>query len=249
MRAKLKVLELQLGHSFTRSELLIQALTHRSYAAQNYERLEFLGDTVLNLAISNILFERFPNVTEGDLSRARASLVRQEALHQIATHLNVSEHMLLGDGEAKSGGYTRPSMMADTVEALLGAIFLDADYPAAEAAVLRLYQPLLQDFNPGKEQKDSKSALQEMLQGAKLALPEYTLLSKQGAAHSQTFEIGCKVLAWSLEASAVGASRKIAEQLAAAEILALYAAQQAGKLSRTKKPRQMKLNVATMQHP
>jgi ribonuclease III len=254
--ATLLALQAQLGHHFSKPWILSQALTHRSFAAEHNERLEFLGDTVLNLAITQLLFERYPAVSEGVLSRSRATLVRQETLHQIAQALNVSAHMKLGDGEVKSGGFSRPSMLADTVEALLGAVFLDSSYSTAYHVVAKLYAPLMTDFEPGSKQKDPKSALQEMLQGAKLALPEYSLVSTQGAAHQQAFEVLCRVEAWGVEAVGLGASRKIAEQEAATAVLAQ---KPAGKIRKAKtaapiavktvKPKQMKLKVAAEQTP
>ncbi len=257
-------LQTSLGHRFTKPWLLAQALTHRSFAAEHNERLEFLGDTVLNLAITQLLFERYPSTSEGDLSRSRATLVRQETLHKIAQMLGISQHMRLGDGEVKSGGYTRPSMLADTVEALLGAVFLDSDYNTAKRVVDGLYEPLLADFAPGSAQKDPKSLLQETLQSAKLALPDYTLLSTHGAAHQQGFEVLCRVEAWAVEAIGAGASRKIAEQEAASAVLAKKPVGKARKpksavLITTKstqpsperrpKPKQMKLKVAAEQAP
>jgi ribonuclease III len=256
MTLVLSDLQAQLGHRFAKPWLLSQALTHRSFAAEHNERLEFLGDTVLNLAITQLLFTQYPAVSEGVLSRSRATLVRQETLHQIAQTIQVSAHMKLGDGEVKSGGFSRPSMLADTVEALLGAVFLDSNYDTAYQVVAKLYAPLLTDFEPGSKQKDPKSALQEALQGAKLNLPEYTLVSTQGAAHQQAFEVLCRVEAWGIEATGVGASRKIAEQEAATAVLAQ---KPAGKIRKTKipvalavksvKPKQMKLKVAAEQTP
>jgi ribonuclease III len=256
MTLDLSDLQAQLGHRFAKPWLLSQALTHRSFAAEHNERLEFLGDTVLNLAITQLLFTQYPAVSEGVLSRSRATLVRQETLHQIAQTIQVSAHMKLGDGEVKSGGFSRPSMLADTVEALLGAVFLDSNYDTAYQVVAKLYAPLLTDFEPGSKQKDPKSALQEALQGAKLNLPEYTLVSTQGAAHQQAFEVLCRVEAWGIEATGVGASRKIAEQEAATAVLAQ---KPAGKIRKTKtpvamavksvKPKQMKLKVAAEQTP
>lgn len=226
-----------LAYHFKSPWLLSQALTHRSFAAEHNERLEFLGDTVLNLAITQILFERYPSSSEGDLSRSRANLVRQETLHQISQHLALSQHMRLGDGEVKSGGFTRPSMLADMVEALLGAIFLDSNYDTVKHIVSSLYATLLADFEPGSRQKDSKSALQETLQGSKLPLPEYTLVSTQGAAHQQAFEVLCRVEAWGVEGIGMGASRKIAEQEAANAVLLKKP------LSRQRKPKSVPLLV------
>jgi ribonuclease III len=239
-------LQAKLGHTFTKPWLLSQALTHRSFAAEHNERLEFLGDTVLNLAITQQLFERYPATSEGDLSRSRATLVRQETLHLIAQSLGVSRHMRLGDGEVKSGGYARPSMLADTVEAILGAVFLDSNFDTAAQVVVKLYAPLLADFEPGSKQKDPKSALQETLQAAKLPLPEYTLINTLGAAHQQAFEVLCRVAAWDAQAVGVGASRKIAEQEAATAVLAQ---KPDGKASKPRKPKQMKLPVAVAQTP
>ncbi len=256
MTTALNDLQAKLGHQFAKPWLLSQALTHRSYAAEHNERLEFLGDTVLNLAITQLLFTQYPAVSEGVLSRSRATLVRQETLHQIAQAINVSAHMKLGDGEVKSGGYSRPSMLADTVEALLGAVFLDSHYDTAYQVVAKLYAPLLTDFEPGSKQKDPKSALQEALQGAKLALPEYTLVSTQGAAHQQAFEILCRVDAWGVQALGIGASRKIAEQEAATAVLAQKPLGKPKKSKlpptltvKTLKPKQMKLKVAAEQTP
>jgi ribonuclease III len=215
-----------------------------------------LGDTVLNLAITQLLFTQYPSVSEGVLSRSRATLVRQETLHRIAQTINVSAHMKLGDGEVKSGGFSRPSMLADMVEALLGAVFLDSDYETAYQVVGKLYAPLLTDFEPGSKQKDPKSALQEALQGAKLSLPDYTLVSTQGAAHQQAFEVLCRVEAWGVQAIGIGASRKIAEQEAATAVLAQKPLAKARKSKipvvlavKTVKPKQMKLKVAAEQTP
>lgn len=234
MSVRAAALQKQLGHIFTQPWLLMQALTHRSFAAEHNERLEFLGDTVLNLAITQCLFEAYPAVSEGDLSRARATLVRQETLHTIALKLALSQHMRLGDGEIKSGGFARASMLADMVEALLGAVFLDAGYLAAFGVVSRLYAPLLEGFEPGARQKDAKSLLQETLQAAKLPLPEYRLLMAEGAAHTQTFEMLCVVAAWGVEAVGSGVSRKIAEQEAAQAVLAM---KPSGKLKKPKVPK------------
>ena len=271
MSASQAALQNRIGHVFSKPWLLSQALTHRSFAAEHNERLEFLGDTVLNLAITQCLFDAYPAVSEGDLSRARATLVRQETLHTIALNLALSQHMRLGDGEIKSGGFARASMLADMVEAVLGAVFLDAGYLAAYGVVRLLYAPLLADFEPGARQKDAKSLLQETLQAAKLPLPEYKLQTTEGAAHVQTFEILCLVAAWGVQAVGVGASRKIAEQEAAQAVLAMKPLQKsAGKLKKQsfnqqtpplqatpakrhpsiEKPmKQLKLKVATEQTP
>jgi ribonuclease III len=221
MNANLLDLQTLLGYSFRQPWLLLQALTHRSYAVEHNERLEFLGDTVLNLAITQWLFIHYPSTNEGDLSRSRARLVCQDTLHQIAITLHISNYMRLGEGELHSGGRTRPSMMADMVESVLGAIFLDSNYDTVALLIARLYKPLLNRFEPGHQQKDPKSKLQEILQANQLALPNYTITTIKGAQHQQFFEVLCRVDVWNMEAKGRGVSRKLAEQAAAAEILTL----------------------------
>ncbi|MEN9912236.1 MAG: hypothetical protein RI956_680 [Pseudomonadota bacterium] len=221
MNANLLDLQTILGYSFRQPWLLLQALTHRSYAVEHNERLEFLGDTVLNLAITQLLFVSYPSTNEGDLSRSRARLVCQDTLHHIATTLHISDCMRLGEGELHSGGRTRPSMMADMVESILGAIFLDSNYDTVALLVARLYKPLLTRFEPGHQQKDPKSKLQEILQASQLTLPDYTITAIKGAQHQQFFEVLCRVNVWNIEATGRGISRKLAEQAAAAEILSL----------------------------
>jgi ribonuclease III len=227
MTDSLATLTATLDHQFAKPWLLVQALTHRSFAAEHNERLEFLGDTVLNLAITHLLFTRYPATSEGDLSRSRATLVCQDTLHNIAQNLGISNYMRLGEGELRSGGSTRPSMMADMVESLLGAVFLDSNYETVAALVRRLYAPLLANFEPGHKQKDPKSQLQEVLQAMQSPLPEYTLLAIQGEQHQQAFEVLCRVAAWNVQASGKGISRKLAEQAAANQVLALQPAQKA----------------------
>jgi len=204
-----------LGHDFTNNTLLIQALTHRSHSVPNNERLEFLGDGVLNCVIAHLLYRRFPKLPEGELSRLRAHLVREATLCEIALVLSLGEHMRLGEGELKSGGWRRPSMLADTLEALIGAVFLDAGFPAAEAVVERLYSPLLENLDPKSLGKDPKTFLQEYLQGRKLALPEYILLATEGEAHCQVFRVECRIPALKVHAQGAGNSRRAAEQQAA----------------------------------
>jgi ribonuclease-3 len=204
-----------LGHDFTNNTLLIQALTHRSHSVPNNERLEFLGDGVLNCVIAHLLYRRFPKLPEGELSRLRAHLVREATLCEIALGLSLGEYMRLGEGEMKSGGWRRPSMLADTLEALLGAVFLDAGFPAAEAVVERLYSPLLENLDPKSLGKDPKTFLQEYLQGRKLALPEYVLLATEGEAHCQVFRVECRIPALKVHARGAGNSRRAAEQQAA----------------------------------
>jgi ribonuclease-3 len=204
-----------LGHDFQQTSLLIQALTHRSHSVPNNERLEFLGDGVLNCVIAHLLYRRFPKLPEGELSRLRAHLVREATLCEIALGLSLGEYMRLGEGEMKSGGWRRPSMLADTLEALLGAVFLDAGFPAAEAVVERLYSPLLENLDPKSLGKDPKTFLQEYLQGRKLALPEYVLLATEGEAHCQVFRVECRIPALKVHARGAGNSRRAAEQQAA----------------------------------
>lgn len=209
----------KLGHNFSDQSLLRTALTHRSFGIPNNERLEFLGDGILDCVIAAALFHRFPNLPEGDLSRLRANLVRQEALHRLATSLNIGDSLRLGEGELKSGGAQRPSILADALEALFGAIYLDAGFEAAYAVVLELYAPLLDELKPGQVQKDPKTSLQEWLQGRKKPLPRYQLLEASGAAHEQRFEVACEIDNPPLRTIGHGASRRIAEQVAAEKAL------------------------------
>lgn len=210
---------LKLGHNFSDQSLLRTALTHRSFGIPNNERLEFLGDGILDCVIAAALFHRFPNLPEGDLSRLRANLVRQEALHRLATSLNIGDSLRLGEGELKSGGAQRPSILADALEALFGAIYLDAGFDAAHAVVVNLYTPLLDELKPGQVQKDPKTSLQEWLQGRKKPLPRYQLLEASGAAHEQRFEVACEIDNPPLRTIGHGASRRIAEQVAAEKAL------------------------------
>lgn len=209
----------KLGHNFSDQSLLRTALTHRSFGIPNNERLEFLGDGILDCVIAAVLFHRFPNLPEGDLSRLRANLVRQEALHRLATSLNIGDSLRLGEGELKSGGAQRPSILADALEALFGAIYLDAGFDAAHAVVVNLYAPLLDELKPGQVQKDPKTSLQEWLQGRKKPLPRYQLLEASGAAHEQRFEVACEIDNPPLRTIGHGASRRIAEQVAAEKAL------------------------------
>lgn len=209
----------KLGHKFSDQQLLRTALTHRSFGTPNNERLEFLGDGILDCVIAAALFHRFPDLPEGDLSRLRANLVRQDALHRLAIGLSIGESLRLGEGELKSGGAQRPSILADALEALFGAIYLDAGFEAAYAVVLKLYAPLLDELKPGQVQKDPKTSLQEWLQGRKKPLPRYQLLEATGAAHEQRFEVACEIANPPLRTIGYGASRRIAEQVAAEKAL------------------------------
>ena len=208
-------LEERVGYRFSRPELLEQALTHRSHGTPHNERLEFLGDSVLNCVIAAELYERFGDLPEGDLSRLRARLVRQEALHEMAQALGLGEHLRLGEGELKSGGSTRPSILADAFEALIGAIFLDGGFASAAEAVKRVYRPLLAGLDPQDLGKDPKTLLQELLQARRIALPQYAVLATRGAAHSQNFEVECVIPALSVRTTGSGSNRRAAEQEAA----------------------------------
>jgi len=177
----------RLTYSFVNTNLLTQALTHRSYSAQNNERLEFLGDGALNFMIANQLYQRFPTLAEGDLSRLRAQLVKESTLSEIALSLDLGDALKLGEGELKSAGWRRPSILADALEALIGAVYLDGGFAAAEALVLQLYANKLNTIDPKAIDKDAKSLLQELLQGKKIAVPEYTVTHLEGEAHAQVF--------------------------------------------------------------
>ncbi len=212
-------LEERLQHRFADPRLLARALTHRSFSAEHNERLEFLGDSVLNLAVSKLLYQRLNDLPEGDLSRVRASLVRQETLHRIADGLGISAGLRLGEGEARSGGSRRPSILADALEALVGAVYLDAGYDAAEAVVLRLFAGVEIRPEMSSAAKDAKTELQEWLQGRKMKLPAYRVAATVGAAHRQTFEVVCEIPDLDLAERGIGPSRRSAEQAAAAAML------------------------------
>lgn len=210
----------KLTYRFVNSSLLTQALTHRSYSAQNNERLEFLGDGALNFIIANQLFQRFPKSSEGDLSRLRAQLVKEVTLSEIAFTLNLGDALRLGEGELKSAGWRRPSILADALEAIIGAIYLDGGFPAAEAFVLDLYAKKLGTIDPNIIDKDPKSLLQEFLQSKKIAVPEYTVTHTEGEAHAQMFIVECLVQKLNIRTVGEGTSRRIAEQQAAQSALA-----------------------------
>lgn len=212
-------LESRLRYEFRNAELLRQALTHRSHSASHNERLEFLGDSVLNCAVAALLYQRFGKLDEGDLSRVRANLVKQQSLYEIAQALNISDSLRLGEGELRSGGFRRPSILADAFEAILGAIFVDGGFDAAQTVIKRLYVPILDHIDPRTLGKDSKTLLQEYLQGHKIALPTYTVVATHGAAHNQQFEVECTVPKLEVKVSGSGASRRAAEQAAAKKAL------------------------------
>ena len=219
----LTLLQTRLGHTFRDAALLQQALTHRSHSSLHNERFEFLGDSVLNCVVASLLFDRYAKVDEGDLSRLRANLVKQQSLYEIAQRLELSQFLRLGEGELKSGGFRRPSILGDTLEALFGAIFLDAGFEAARTVIRSLYIPILDTVDPKTLGKDAKTLLQEFLQGKKIALPQYNVVATHGAAHSQEFEIECLVPKLDIHVFGTGGSRRAGEQAAAK--LALEAVQ------------------------
>ena len=208
-----------IGHRFTDASLLLTALTHRSHSSPHNERLEFLGDSVLSAVIARQLYGRFPDLPEGDLSRLRANLVRQESLHQLALSLALGQHLRLGEGELKSGGAGRPSILADALEAVLGAIWLDAGFDAVSDVIARLYEGMIAGIASGKPIKDAKTRLQELLQGKRMPLPKYSLTSTDGEAHAQVFNIVCSVDGLGISTEGRGASRRAAEQIAAEKAL------------------------------
>jgi ribonuclease III len=212
-------LEERLGHRFQRAELLQQALTHRSFGTPHNERLEFLGDGVLDCVMREELCARFPALSEGELSRLRASLVRRETLATLARELEVGNYLRLGEGEGSSGGAQRPSILSDALEALYGAVFQDGGYERARAAICATFGSLLASLDARALAKDPKTQLQELLQGRGQGLPTYRVLATQGAAHRQSFEVECAVEELGLRATGHGETRRAAEQQAAEAML------------------------------
>jgi ribonuclease-3 len=208
-----------INYRFSDQQLLKGALTHRSVGANNNERLEFLGDSVLNLVISSRLYEVHPEAQEGDLSRMRARLVRGVTLTELASSIGLGKYLNLGEGEMKSGGFRRASILADAFEALIGAIFLDGGYSACQIEILRLFDPLIEDLPDVEQLKDAKTRLQEWLQARGRPLPEYRLMREEGADHAKKFHIQCKISDDANSVEAVGDSRRKAEQAAAGKIL------------------------------
>ena len=206
----------RIGYDFVQPALLQRALTHRSYSAEHNERLEFLGDSVLNCAVARHLYDTFPDLPEGDLSRLRSNLVNQQTLFTLAQQLDLGELLLLGEGERKSAGFRRPSILADALEALFGAVFLDSGFETAQRVVLGLYIPFIAQADIQTLGKDAKTLLQEYLQGRKLALPKYSVVSIAGEAHAQLFKVECVIAQLKLVTSGEGSSRRNAEQAAAA---------------------------------
>ncbi len=219
--AALQALQQRLHHRFATPALLQRALTHRSFSADHNERLEFLGDSVLGLGVAHMLFEALGEGAEGDLSRLRAQLVRQDSLHHLALELGLPPLLRLGEGETRSGGQRRPSILADALEAVIGAVYLDGGHAAADALIRRLFEQVEITPATSAAAKDAKTRLQEWLQGRKMHLPQYEVAQVLGAAHKQTFEVMCRISEMGLQALGQGPSRRAAEQDAAASMLRL----------------------------
>jgi ribonuclease-3 len=208
------------GHQFQNPDLLRQALRHRSSGAPHNERMEFLGDALVNLIVAEVLHVRWPKADEGALTRARASLVRESSLATIARQLGLGDLIQLGPGEMKSGGHRRDSILADALEAIVGAVHLDAGFEACRSLVLPWFEPMLAELPVGKVEKDPKTRLQEWLQGRQLNRPEYLLTQTTGEEHARTFSVRCQIDEPLLSAEAEGSSLRAAEQAAAELVLA-----------------------------
>jgi ribonuclease-3 len=231
---RLTALQQRLGHAFAQPELLGRAITHRSFGADHNERLEFLGDAVLSLAISALLYERFSGSDEGDLTRVRAHLVREDSLHRAALAIGLPDVLRLSEGEARGGGAQRPSILADALEAIIGATFVDGGFDAARRLVKLLFGEIIATTDIDGWAKDAKTELQEWLQARRLPVPGYRILSTRGQAHAQTFEVECAVPALGLTETGEGRSRRVAEQEAANRMLrALKASDKPGSALRS----------------
>lgn len=215
----LKELQQRLGYQFVQPGLLGRALTHKSHGSDHYERLEFLGDAVLSLCVSALLYRHFDRSDEGDLTRVRAHLVRQDMLHRLAVQLGLPQLLRLSEGEAKGGGAQRPSILADALEAIFGAVYVDAGFERAREVVDKLFEPLLSESTLEGWTKDAKTALQEWLQGRKLPIPSYRIEATLGKAHEQVFVVVCEVVDLGVAVQGEGTSRRAAEQAAAAQAL------------------------------
>ena len=247
----LRLLQERLGYVFEKPDLLMHALTHRSHSKKNNERLEFLGDSVLNCTVAEILYERYNDLDEGDLSRVRANLVKQQALYEIAQALQLSDCLRLGEGELKSGGFKRPSILADTFEAIIGAIFLDSGFESSKKVLRKWYSQILEHVDPRTLGKDDKTLLQEYLQGHQLPLPIYNVVATTGVAHNQQFEVECSIPSLKITLNGKGASRRAAEQAAAK--LSLEAAQkivsQSGRKPKKTKATKKKASLVAAKDP
>lgn len=219
MAARLTRLQDAIQYTFKDQKLLEQALTHRSHNAKHNERLEFLGDSVLNFVVASLLYHQFDRINEGDLSRLRANLVKQATLADIAQKLQLADYLRLGEGELKSGGFRRPSILSDALEAVFGAVYLDGGFGAAAQVVSKQYEPILLTIDPVTLGKDPKTLLQEILQGRRLELPVYLVVATHGAAHSQLFDVECRIDKLDIVVQASGSSRRAAEQAAALQAI------------------------------
>ncbi|MBF9001631.1 MULTISPECIES: ribonuclease III [Vibrio] len=215
MTSPINQLEKKLGYTFQNSELINLALTHRSANGKHNERLEFLGDSILSFVVADDLYHRFPKVNEGDMSRMRATLVRGNTLAELGREFGLGDYLKLGPGELKSGGYRRDSILADAVEAIIGAIYLDSDIEVVRGIILSWYKSRLESIQPGVSQKDPKTRLQEFLQGRRKPLPVYTVTNIKGEAHNQEFTVSCEVAGVGEPVIGKGTSRRKAEQAAA----------------------------------
>jgi len=214
-------LEKLLNYQFQNIDLLRNALTHRSASSKNNERLEFLGDSILNFVIADELYKLYPSSTEGDLSRLRANLVDKSGLYEISQILKFGEYLILGSGELKSGGHRRNSILADTVEAIFGAVYLDSNFEQCQKLILFLYKDLIKNIPDANDLKDPKTKLQELLQSRKLALPKYTIIEVTGQAHNQQFKVDCEIAQLGLKTQGQATNRRKAEQQSAEAIIAL----------------------------
>lgn len=219
----LSELEQKLGYKFADSSILEQALTHRSFGAGHNERLEFLGDSILNCCIANLIFAQFPSMPEGELSRLRANLVNQSVLAEISAELELGTLLRLGEGELKTGGAHRPSILGDALEAILGAVFLDADFAAASTVVRLLFAARIGTVQNAKPIKDAKTGLQEWLQSRHMPLPGYTIRRIEGESHRQIFHVECEVVSFGITSKGIGNTRRVAEQDAATRALTALA--------------------------
>jgi ribonuclease-3 len=215
----LLALQERIGYTFQKPALLQQAMTHRSFSSEHYERLEYLGDAVINVIVSDLLYQALPDLPEGQLSRIRSNLVKQDSLHSLALKLGLSHCLRLGEGEAKSGGAKRPSILADSLEALLGAVYLDAGYDTAQRIAKTWLEDIRVDMNMSQTAKDAKTELQEWLQARKMPLAVYSVIGTVGAAHEQTFDVECHVASLKRTERGLGGTRRAGEQAAAQAIL------------------------------
>ncbi len=212
-------LQKRIGYEFKNEQLLVQALTHRSFSSKNNERFEFIGDSILNYSVAKMLFEAFPKLSEGELSRFRANLVNQDTLAEIAYELEIGDVLFLGTGELKSGGFRRPSILSDAMEAMFAAISFDSDFLTAEIVIRGLYANRVRTIDTRTQSKDPKTLLQEALQAKRFALPKYRIIEQRGEAHDQTFVVECDLGELGYQSKAAAHSRRLAEQQAAKEAL------------------------------